>query len=123
MNDMETFGNWLETELERRGWTQADLARASNLHRQTINRVIRQTRMRPDDDTLQAIAQALGYPVEEVYRRANRLPVKKEAGYRSVIARLSELYAYASDEELEEVEYILRGKLQRRKVLPSSDNV
>jgi hypothetical protein len=74
-----------------------------------------QQRLRPDDDTLQAIARALGYPVEEVYRRANRLPPQRDTSKRDVVMRLMELAAYATDEEIEEVEYILRGKLERRR--------
>lgn len=112
---METFGDWLRAELEQRGWKQADLARATGKPTATISRIVTQQRLRPDDETLQAIARALGYPAEDVYRRANRLPPKRDTSKRDVVLRLMELAADATDEELVEVEYILRGKLERRR--------
>lgn len=118
---MVAFGDWLREELQQRDWRQADLARRSGLTRTTISRVITQQRTRPDDETLQAIARALGYPAEEVYRRANRLPPKRDASKRDVVLRLMELAADATDEDLEEVEYILRGKLERRRTKDSGE--
>jgi len=100
---MVTFGEWLEAELKERGWRQADLARAAGLYRQTINRVVRDERQRPDDETLQAIAKALGYDAEYVYRQAKRLPKKKNPEERPLIQMFIEVAWELPDDELEEL--------------------
>jgi transcriptional regulator with XRE-family HTH domain len=111
---MVTFGEWLEAELKQRGWKQADLARATNLYRQTINRVIRDERLRPDDETLQAIAKALGYDAEYVYRQAKRLPRKKNPEDRPLMQMLIEAAWELPDDELAELRAI--ALLKRDKV-------
>lgn len=103
---MVTFGEWLSEELRQRGWKQTDLARAAGLYRQTINRVIRDERQRPDDETLQAIARALGYDAEYVYRQARRLPKQKNAEDRPLIQMLIEAAWELPDDELAELRAI-----------------
>ena len=70
---METIGAWLLTELEKRGWTQAELARRANLADATLSRIISETRQ-AGPDTAVAIARALHVPPETVFRRAGLLP-------------------------------------------------
>lgn len=68
------FSEWLIAEMDRRGWSQSDLARAAGLNRQVISGYINQKRMKPDEEIVSALARALGYPPETVFRAAGLLP-------------------------------------------------
>ena len=68
-----TFVAWLTTQMEARGWTQADLARHAKLGRATINRVLTGDR-NAGPAVCAGIARAFDMPVEEVYRIAGLLP-------------------------------------------------
>jgi transcriptional regulator with XRE-family HTH domain len=67
------FSEWLQVELDRRGWSQSDCARSANLNRAVINKLIN-GKSRPQPSTLAAIARAFKIPVETVYRAAGLLP-------------------------------------------------
>jgi transcriptional regulator with XRE-family HTH domain len=75
------FNDWLVREMSKRGWSQSDLARASDLNRAVINKLLNgQTLPRPS--TLEAIARAFKVPVEQVFRVAGLLPeVPENDGY------------------------------------------
>ncbi len=78
-DSVETFGAWLQEELKRRGMRQADLARESGLTEATISRLVNETRLVPDDETCIKIAKAFrNISVEEVFRRAGKLPLGGE---------------------------------------------
>ncbi len=67
------FNDWLVREMGKRGWSQSDLARSSDLNRAVINKLLNgQTLPRPS--TLESIARALKLPVEQIYRVAGLLP-------------------------------------------------
>lgn len=67
------FPDWLQEELNKRHWSQSDLARAADLNRAVINKLLNQ-RSQPHVTTLGAIARALKIPTESVYRAAGLLP-------------------------------------------------
>ena len=67
------FSEWLQLELDRRGWSQSDCARSANLNRAVINKLLN-GKSRPQPSTLAAIARAFKIPVETVYRAAGLLP-------------------------------------------------
>jgi transcriptional regulator with XRE-family HTH domain len=58
--DKQNFGEWLQKEREKRGWSQSDLARLSGLHRQIINKTENGV-SRPAVETYIALAKALNY--------------------------------------------------------------
>lgn len=68
-----SFAEWLLQELEYREWTQADLSRKSGVSTGQITRVVNGQRGL-GKDSLTAIAKALEYPPEKVYRIAGFLP-------------------------------------------------
>jgi transcriptional regulator with XRE-family HTH domain len=70
---MENIREFLEFQMGKRGWKQADLARASNLDSAVISNIIN-GRRRMGEETGRAIAQALHLPAEEVFRAAGLLP-------------------------------------------------
>ena len=67
------FSEWLQLELDRRGWSQSDCARSANLNRAVINKLLN-GKSRPQPSTLAAIARAFKIPIETVYRAAGLLP-------------------------------------------------
>ena len=82
---MEAFTDWLETQLRVRGWQPAELARKANLGAGTLSRILSGTR-RPGPEVCVAIAAVLGYPAEDVFRRAGLLPPAGPATERSKMA-------------------------------------
>lgn len=87
------FIEWLMKELNSRDWSQADLARQSGLTTAAISRILTGER-NAGSDACQAIAHALGYPPETVYRAAGLLPPKPDQEiefdeWRHVLSQLS----------------------------------
>jgi transcriptional regulator with XRE-family HTH domain len=65
--------DWLLYEMDRRGWSQSDLARSADLNRAVIHKLLSgQTTPRPA--TLAALARAFKVPVERLYRLCGFLP-------------------------------------------------
>jgi transcriptional regulator with XRE-family HTH domain len=71
------FPDWLQSELDKRQWSQADLAYSAGISRAVVNKLLNR-RTYPQPDTLQAIARAFKIPVETVYRAAGLLPQESE---------------------------------------------
>ena len=70
---METFSDWLKNELNIRGMSQADLARATGFSKQFISQLINETR-KPSNDACKAIADVLMLDTQYVFRIAKILP-------------------------------------------------
>ncbi len=68
-----TFTNWLQDELRKRGWEQADLVRRSGMSQSQISRIMNGIR-RPGPEAMTNIARALRVPVDDAFRRAGLLP-------------------------------------------------
>ena len=73
----DRFSDWLQSELDKRQWSQAELAYSAGISRAVINKLLNK-RTYPQPDTLQAIARALKIPVESIYRVAGLLPEESE---------------------------------------------
>jgi len=67
------FAEWLQSEMNKRGWSQSDCARAANLNRAVINKLLN-GKSKPQPFTLVAISRAFKIPVETTYRAAGLLP-------------------------------------------------
>jgi transcriptional regulator with XRE-family HTH domain len=67
------FAEWLQAEMDKRGWSQSDLARAAELNRAVINKLLN-GKSHPQPSTLEAISRALKVPLEITYRVAGLLP-------------------------------------------------
>jgi transcriptional regulator with XRE-family HTH domain len=68
------FKDWLLDNLQKTGWSQADLARASGLTRATISYYLGPKSKKPDQDALRKIARAFKMNPATVYRAAGILP-------------------------------------------------
>jgi len=75
MATYDEFVSWLRSELELRGWDQAELARRSSVTTAQISRIISGER-RAGAEVCRKIARALQLPIEEVYRKSGLLPSK-----------------------------------------------
>lgn len=78
MSNREVFSSWLQNELEKRHWSQADLSKRSGLHRAIISKVVLGSSM-PMPETLEAIAKGLGIPPVLVFQKAGLLPPKPDS--------------------------------------------
>ena len=67
------FTEWLQVEIDKRGWSQSDCARASDLNRAVINKLLN-GKCTPRPATLIALARGFKIPVEAAYRAAGLLP-------------------------------------------------
>jgi transcriptional regulator with XRE-family HTH domain len=72
------FAEWLQIEMNKRGWSQSDFARACDLNRAVINKLLN-GKCKPQPATLMAIARGLRIPMETAYRAAGLLPVSDES--------------------------------------------
>ena len=86
------FTGWLQDELNRRGWDQAELARRADVAQSHLSRVMSQLR-NPGPDFCRAIARAFRVPPEDVFRRAGLLPPEPEmkATYREALHLFAQL--------------------------------
>jgi transcriptional regulator with XRE-family HTH domain len=67
------FTEWLQNEMDKRGWSQSECARACDLNRAVINKLLN-GKCSPQPVTLMAIARGFKIPVETAYRAAGLLP-------------------------------------------------
>lgn len=73
MTKQESFTEWLQREMEKRGWNQAELSRRSGVTTAQVSR-INTGEQRPGPTVCRAFARALQLPPEEVFRRVGLLP-------------------------------------------------
>ena len=85
------FSEWLQGEMDKRGWSQSDLARSAVLNRAVINKLLN-GKSHPQPTTLEAISRALKMPIEIIYRAAGLLPAAPDM-----------------DETIEEAIHVLRN--------------
>ena len=71
------FSEWLQAEMDKRDWSQSDCARAADLNRAVINKLLN-GKCKPQPTTLVAIARAFKIPIEIAYRAAGLLPPSSE---------------------------------------------
>jgi len=108
---VETFSNWLTKQLQIRGMTPADLARASNKAPAVISRVLNDAR-EPAPETITAISRALNLPPETVFRAAGLLPSKPDHNER--ITEATYILSMLEEEDIDEIIQIARMKLERK---------
>lgn len=70
---MENMTEWINEELNKRGWTMRELARRAGLGSSTLSLILSGQR-KPGTRFCKKIAKALGVSPEEVYRHAGLLP-------------------------------------------------
>ena len=69
----QQFIDYIQQELDRRGWNRAELARRAHVDPSTVTRLMNGERA-PTIEVVGAIAQAFGEAPEAMFRRAGLLP-------------------------------------------------
>lgn len=77
---MESFVNWLNAELDRRGWSRSEAARRGGISDSMFGKVIGGF-ANPGIDFCRGVSRAFDVPMEEVFRLAGILPARP-AGVR-----------------------------------------
>lgn len=85
------FGRWLENEIDRRDWKQADFAREGKFKPQNVSRWIKGA-VQPSYDSARQIARTLGVTTDEVLIRTGHRDVENpEPIVRSPVEQLRSL--------------------------------
>lgn len=134
MTERVDFAEWLNEQLDIRGWRQADLIRASAksggnpLHSGYLSKILNSERQ-PGVKVVRQIALGLDLPEEEVQRRAGLLSIKKQQPESKTAPRTQEAvreYDKLTDEEQESILQqmkglnALKGRRATREAKPSS---
>ena len=114
VNENIYFSDWLQGELEKRGWSQAELARRSNLSRSGVNLLIT-GRNQPRAETCLALARGLGLAPETVLKAADLLPEGEAPDQDPTLEELVDLARRMSTEEREELLSYALWRYQRRR--------
>jgi transcriptional regulator with XRE-family HTH domain len=107
--DMD-FSDWLLNEMNKRGWSQADLARASGINRQSVSDYVNRRRTNPDPDVLVSLSKGLHLSPITVFRAAGLLP---PGGEHAVFADYEHLLSQLTPEEQDEIRQIIEIKIER----------
>jgi transcriptional regulator with XRE-family HTH domain len=106
------FADWLQAELQRRGWNQAELARRSGITSGQISRVLNREQG-AGLETMRAVAQALDISLYDVFVRAGLLPAHAERD--SLVQQLIDMLADLPRADQEEILELARLKVERTK--------
>lgn len=98
------FGDWLQSQMDERGWSRATLARKAKMTTGAISHIINETRGAGPEFCL-AISDALRIPPEEIFRRAGLLPPESERDTATQEAAylFAQLGAYDRQQVLEDM--------------------
>ncbi len=110
-NGIVTWVNWLDNELNERGWSYAELSRRSHISESAFSRV-RKGERKPGKDMCEGVSTALKIPIEIVYRYAWGLPEPKK--YDNLSEEALYLFIQLSDDDKEDQIAEMRWKLERR---------
>ncbi len=72
-----TFADWLQSELQQRAWSPAELARRSGVSNAHISRTLAGL-VQPGPEALRKIARGLSLPSDIVFDKAGVLPARGE---------------------------------------------
>jgi transcriptional regulator with XRE-family HTH domain len=113
---MDKFGEWLLSEMNKRGMTQSRLAKESGLTQGSISNIISGRRGR-SDKSLSQIARALKLPQEHVFTVAGILKEKKGADpdIDLIMHHVKDLDQHDRDAVLEFIRMLDRLRPKRKK--------
>jgi transcriptional regulator with XRE-family HTH domain len=106
------FGEWLDQELQARGWSQSEAARRGEMSSQMVNALVN-GQSNPGLDSCQGIARAFKIPLEDVFRMAGILPARGANG-RPMRDSRRIVYEVNTDEVLLAMYHALRAEDQER---------
>ena len=111
------FGEWLREQIKLSGKTQSEFSDLIGIEQPHLSRIINGSR-NASNQVLENIAMVLGLPAETVFRQAGILRPKPEIDQK--IEDLNHLMRELPPDELEEIELIIRMKLNRQGTVKQS---
>ncbi len=111
MVDRIDFGLWLQAERDKRGWSQADLARIAGLHRQNVYK-IENGGAAPAVETYISLANALQLSPIVLFRKAGLIPEAKSE--QTTLQDWEYLLDQLPPDEQEEIRQIALLKIEKR---------
>ena len=109
----DQFAMWLRTELEKRDWVAARLARESGITRGALSHIFSGER-KPGLDLLRGVARALGLPLVDVLRAAGMVDPSQDPADDSMEAWVN-LYRNADPETRQRLLGKARSVLEEQK--------
>lgn len=103
------FSEWLQEELDKRGWSQSELSKRAGVARATISNVLSGMRQ-PGPELCGAIARAFDVPQTVVFQAAGLMDPGPE--FDPEVERLNHLYSQLTPEDQEEIRSIVEMKLR-----------
>ena len=101
------FSDWLNDQMNSRGWRAVDLANAANLPSATVVRILNGDRNAGPDAAVK-IAKALSLSPEHVFRQAGLLPPETNGAPSAALQELTDILRDASEADRREIiEYAL----------------
>lgn len=113
MGNTIELADWLNAEMARQGLTLSDVATRGNISVATISRVL-STERNPGPDTCTAIATALGYPPEFVFRKAGLLPEKTSPPSSQSVQEMTHLFDQLSDDDQHDILIMVRALVREK---------
>jgi transcriptional regulator with XRE-family HTH domain len=105
----ENFGEWLKSNLKRKGLSQTELAEIIGVRPAQISRIISGERG-TTPDTLEGIARAFGVPIQSVYIAAGLIPSVSEE--KELINQLLHLTAQLPEQDQQDILEYARMRVQ-----------
>lgn len=106
------FSEWIEDELEKRGWSRSEAARRGGISPSMFDKVINGY-SRPGTKFVEGIAKAFSLSAIVVYRKAGLLPNNNGAEVK--FEDWQHLLTQLPEEEQEELRQIAVMKIEKRK--------
>jgi transcriptional regulator with XRE-family HTH domain len=113
MNNMESFSEWIQNELDERGWSRLEAARRGGISASMFDKIINGY-SKPGLKFCVGIARAFNMPAEIVLRRADLLPQRTEE--TPVRREMLYLFDQLTEETQETVITMLRGYVRETAV-------
>jgi len=114
---MNDFVNWLIDEMNKRGWSNSELARRAGVVHSTISMIL-SGKSNPGNDLCVGIAKALKIPPEEVFRRAGILPPLPAPDNDPTLEEITAYLKRLSSEDRKEVLMYTHFRYQQAKGKP-----
>ncbi|WP_298595155.1 helix-turn-helix transcriptional regulator [uncultured Mitsuokella sp.] len=111
------LGEYISQKRKEKGWSQRELAAASDISNAEISRIESGKRKEPSPSVLKSIANALSIPVEDLLQVAGVLEESTVEKGRQFVASMSDqpIPKDLTEEELEEVKKFVDYLISKRK--------
>ncbi len=106
------FPAWLRNEIREKGISAAEFSRRSNLSPSQVARLLSGER-NPGEESLRAISDTLGIPIEVSYRAAGKLPSKPKDNVE--FEELLFLWSQLNPLDRQEMKEFIKIKLEHKR--------